>query len=51
MGDIWRGYRSTVVQKYSCTDIQMYRCTEVQENVAIKRMVAVGFTKKPYMYN
>jgi hypothetical protein len=34
------------VQKYRCTAVQTYRSTIVQTNVAIERMVAVGFRKR-----
>jgi hypothetical protein len=42
------------VQKYGCTDVQPYRstvvqpysCTAVQTNIAIERMLAVGFRKR-----
>jgi hypothetical protein len=34
------------VQKYRCTDVQKDRSTVVQTNVAIERMVAVGFRKR-----
>jgi hypothetical protein len=34
------------VQKYSCTEVQWYRSTVAQTNVAIDRMVAVGFRKR-----
>ncbi len=36
----------TVVQQYRSTEVQTYRSTDVQTNVAIERMVAVGFTKR-----
>jgi hypothetical protein len=39
-------YSCTEVQTYSCTEVQTYRNTDVQTNVAIERMVAVGFTKR-----
>jgi hypothetical protein len=39
-------YRSTEVQTYISTEVQTYRSTDVQTNVAIERMVAVGFTKR-----
>ncbi len=45
-GESWREYRSTDVQKYRCTEVQAYRSTVVQTNVAIERMVAVGFRKR-----
>jgi hypothetical protein len=34
------------VQMYRCTEVQMHRRTVVQTNVAIERMVAVGFRKR-----
>jgi hypothetical protein len=34
------------VQTYRHTDVQTYRSTVVQINVAIERMVAVGFRKR-----
>ncbi len=44
--EAWREYRSTDVPTYRSTDVQTYRSTVVQTNVAIKRMVAVGFRKR-----
>jgi hypothetical protein len=42
-GESWR---CTEVQTYRCTEVQWYRSTVVQSNVAIERMVAVGFRKR-----
>ena len=42
-GESWR---RTDLQMYRCTVVQGYRSTVVQTNVAIERMVAVGFRKR-----
>ncbi len=39
-------YGSTDVRTYRSTEVQWYRSTVVQTNVAIERMVAVGFRKR-----
>ncbi len=44
-GDV-QTYRRTDVQKYRSTEVQWYRSTVIQTNVAIERMVAVGFRKR-----
>ncbi len=43
---IMETYRSTDVQMYRRTEVQLYRSTVAQTNVAIERMVAVGFRKR-----
>jgi hypothetical protein len=42
-GDSWR---CTEVQSYRRTEVQWYRSTVAQINVALERMVAVGFRKR-----
>ncbi len=42
-GESWR---CTEVQTYRRIEVQWYRSTVVQSNVAIERMVAVGFRKR-----
>jgi hypothetical protein len=44
--DMDNGETWTDVQKYSCTEVQMYKSTVAQTNVALERMVAVGFRKR-----
>jgi hypothetical protein len=44
-GDVQK-YRRTDVQTYRRTEVQWYRSKVAQTNVAIERMVAVGFRKR-----